>query len=74
MNRAINDKGEHVILTGAPGSLARARVERPALIEQITRLRQMGINKCFADEELRVTHHIKSSLERGAILLAAGLD
>lgn len=38
INYTKNDKGEDVIAIGAPGSLARAKVEFPALIEELNAL------------------------------------
>jgi hypothetical protein len=35
VNHVQNDKGEHVIAVGAPGSVARVKVEFPALLEAI---------------------------------------
>ena len=38
MNHTTNDYGQTVIAVGAPGSIARAKVERPRLIERLNAL------------------------------------
>ena len=41
-NHITNDKGEDVIAVGAPASIARAKVQYPALIEEIDELYAQG--------------------------------
>ena len=38
MNYTTNDYGQRVIAVGAPGSIERAKVERPKLVELLNRL------------------------------------
>ncbi len=38
MNHVTNDYGQNVIAVGAPGSIQRAKVERPRLIERLNSL------------------------------------
>ena len=54
MNHTTNDRGETVIAVGAPGSVARIRVEHPVLLERIARAKtwcevliQIGVADCM---------------------------
>lgn len=52
MNRIRNDKGEYVIAEGAPYSTMRMKCQYPALLEQLTELKQsQGKLSLFAIDE-----------------------
>jgi hypothetical protein len=80
MNHVINDRGETVIAVGAPGSLARARCERPGLIEQLGVMRgseeiegKLGAaDSCVVLATRLHGEGIISPLESSAVLTAAG--
>lgn len=67
MNVVENDRGEWVTAVGAPGSLARAQVEWPDLIEKIRTLRIERI-AVLAIRKAGVCSH----LETRSLLTAAG--
>ena len=67
MNYIINDKGEHVIAIGAPGSIARAKIEHPVKIEVINESYAEGAEKQEAIDFL-IGHGIKSPMEQRSIL------
>lgn len=62
-----NDRGEHVIAVGAPGSIARAKIQYPTLIEQIDDLYSHGAERSEA-ETLILDKGIRSKLETESIL------
>lgn len=52
-NHIVNDRGETVIAEGAPGSLARVITERPALLDDLKRLKSEGISQGEAQQVLQ---------------------
>jgi hypothetical protein len=80
MNYVINDRGETVIASGAPGSLARARCERPALIEEMGAMRVTEeVEGKFGAPDSSVVlatrlhgEGLISALDSSAVLTAAG--
>lgn len=78
-----NDRGESVIAVGAPGSLARVRVERPALIDRLNELcgeGWAGYNEAIEEiSRAGITSHIEResilwSSEFGVLLSNADVE
>lgn len=70
MNYVPADNGEMVIAEGAPGSIARVRVQFPCLIEKLRKLKRE--NRPVQDAEfLMQCNGINSRLERNSLLTVA---
>jgi hypothetical protein len=74
MNYITNDRNEPVIAIGAPGSVARARVEWPALIDRLnglySRALEYRLPGCAVDETVLMirTAGVTSEMETSSIL------
>lgn len=71
MNKILNDRGQLVLAVGAPGSIERAKIEYPALIDTLNTFYWASgctYSKYMADDDLRVKHSITSKLERKSII------
>ena len=75
VNHVVNDKGETVIAIGAPGSIERAKVQWPALIEQLNRLYSSAYEsygKAVAEVyQMNRDAGVKGRMETDSILLAS---
>ena len=81
MNYTINDRGEAVPAVGAPGSVGRAKCERPSLLAAIGVVQQEEKDHGHLPEESHAVvatmlHKagILSGLEPDSVLTAAGFD
>jgi hypothetical protein len=77
MNYIINDRNQSVIAVGAPGSVARARVQWPKLIERLNALYDNALDNRLpgravvkAVDMIRVAG-VTSEMETSSILLAS---
>jgi hypothetical protein len=70
VNHVTNDKGVSVIAVGAPGSLARVKVEYPRLIERLNALYNGEAKLDVAIEEIR-SKGITSELETNSLIEAS---
>ena len=66
-NYIQNDKGLWVVTVGAPGSIARAKIERPALIEALDELYAQGYGREEAEKMIKISG-VTSTYESEAIL------
>lgn len=73
MTTLLNDKGQTVTATGAPGSIERARCEHPGLIAKLTQKRNDGKLTRLAAAQLMGNAKIPLIAERMVILQAVGL-
>lgn len=75
VNHVVNDKGETVIAIGAPGSVARAKVQWPALIENLNRLYASAYESHgrAVDEAIEMIRAagVKGRMETDSILMAS---
>jgi len=75
VNHVVNDKGEMVIAIGAPGSIERAKVQWPALIERLNRLYASAYESYgkAVDEAYQMIRDagVKGRMETDSILLAS---
>lgn len=73
-NHVMNDRNELVLAVGAPGSVARALVEWPALIAKLRRAQAMRSLNPQTAARMFGTAKVVLIVERVTILQAAGLE
>lgn len=75
VNHVVNDKGETVISIGAPGSIERAKIQWPALIENLNRLYSSAYEsygKAIDDAYQMIRDAgVKGRMETDSILMAS---
>ena len=70
MNYVKTDIGDMAFAEGAPGSIARVRVQYPRLIEHLRKMRVQGMSAEDA-QFVMAAHGINSQLERNSLQAVA---